>query len=354
MSTTTRKPMIQWDEIPRNLAEEPFMVLVEGEQGSGKTHLAMTFPEPIFLLDTENRADKVAAKFAGYKEVYRKRCQTFNDIRQTLLQLVFPHFERGTVVIDSGSDLQRYAESEFLVEAKRDKIYPTVLWAQVFAKIDGLLSTLRDHGFYTVITARLRDEFAGKGDDAERTGNRILDGYRRLPYLADIHMRLPGDGTAIIYKNGFRNTPIERTEPLKAPNFETIVDELIVKAQVPVTGEGLQRMMAAEKTAREAQEQPPAAAAPTVEKTPSEAATETAASTSDVPAAEGELLATYEAVNEVYKYGRGLGISKGNLQMLVHQVRGVDHTQDMTVEELEEWHRLIDEFAEEHNEAQTA
>lgn len=341
-----RNKPIQWDEIPQSLADEPFMVLVEGEQGSGKTHFAMTFPEPIFIVDTENRADKVAAKFAGRKQVYRKRCQTFNDIRQTLLQLVFPHFETGTVVIDSGSDLQRYAESEFLMEAKRDKIYPTVLWAQVFAKIDGLLSTLRDKGFYTVITARLRDEFNGKGDDAERTGNRILEGYRRLPYLVDIHLRLPGDGTAQVFKNGFRNTPIEQTEALKAPAFDTVVNELVAKAQLPAETAQLERMRPAAAAAPT-----PAAAAAPAETPPAEAEPlpEDAA-----PADEGDLPAPFEAVNAVYKHGRALGISKQSLQMLLFQVRGVDHTNDMTASELHEWQRLIDEMAAEYTDAQTA
>ena len=76
---------MRYHPIPRQL---PFTVLVEGMQGVGKTHFSVTFPEPIFILDTENRADVVAAKFAGAKKVYRKKITTFNDIR-VLIQRCF-------------------------------------------------------------------------------------------------------------------------------------------------------------------------------------------------------------------------------------------------------------------------
>lgn len=211
-----------WDEIPTNPAELPFVVLVEGLQGAGKTHFSCTFPEPIFILDSENRSDKVAAKFAGNKKVYRKKIRSFDDIRQALVRGVFPNHSSGTVVIDSASDLQKLAEQEFLREAQKQKIYPTVLWAKVFQKIDDLLSVIRDHGLYCILTARLKDEYVGEGDNRTRTGSLVMEGYKRLPYLCDFHLRLIGDGTAVIYKNGFRNSPIETTEPLLNPCFQTV------------------------------------------------------------------------------------------------------------------------------------
>jgi hypothetical protein len=314
-----RNKQIEWDEIPANIAKEPFMLLVEGEHGSGKTHLAMTFPEPIFILDTENRADKVAAKFAGRKEVYRKRCQTFDEIRQTLLQLVFPHFKGGTVVIDSGTELQRYAESEYLEEAKKERIYPTVLWARVFAKVDNLLSTLRDQGFYTVITARLKDEYIGSGEDARKSGERVLDGYRRLPYLVDIYLRLPGDGNAIVLKNGFRNTPVEQKTPLKAPSFETIVGELIKTPKVPEPMK-LDRVQANKEEDEKPQARPEGRPGPE----PMEEVKEPEQVPLEGVRGEDEP-AGFEEVNKVYRYGRDMGLDNSSLQHLIYQARGTSH-----------------------------
>jgi hypothetical protein len=167
---------IEWDEIPKNPGQLPFVVLAEGLQGVGKTHFSMTFPEPIFILDTENRADVVAAKFAGNKKVYRKKITTFNDLRLTLVQRIFSEHEGGTIVIDSGSDLQTMAELEYLEEAKMEKIYPTYIWARVWEKIDNMLKTIRDRGFYCVITGRLRDEYT---DDGKRTGDYVLEGWKK-------------------------------------------------------------------------------------------------------------------------------------------------------------------------------
>lgn len=223
MPAPNQDKQFAWDAIPEAPERAPFVLLAEGLQGSGKTHLGYTFPKPIFHLDTENRGDKVAAKFvASGAQAYRKVCSDFSDIRRTLTELVFPNHQSGTVLIDSGSELLMYAEAEWLVEAKKEKVFPLVLWAKVNAKVDKMIASVRDRGFYIVITARLKPEY--KGD--EKTGEFVMEGYKRLPYLADVHLRISG-GQAQVLKNGFRNTAAERAEPLVAPSFQTIIDELI-------------------------------------------------------------------------------------------------------------------------------
>ena len=64
-------------QIPENVKDNPLIVL-SGEQGTHKTHLACTMSEimPTYLLDTEHRGHIVARKFPKnlyYKHVYR--CQ---------------------------------------------------------------------------------------------------------------------------------------------------------------------------------------------------------------------------------------------------------------------------------------
>ena len=220
--TVPATPM-QWDYVPDAPDKAPFVLLVEGAQGSGKTHLAYTFPQPIFHIDTENRGDKVGAKFkAGGAQVYWKVVKNFHDIRRTMDELIFPHFQAGTIIIDSGSELQTWAEAEWLLQSKKEKVYPLVLWSQVFAKVDRIVGAMRDRGFYVVITARLKPEYQGE----QKTGALVMEGYKRLPYLADIHLRLE-NGQAAVLKNGFRGSAIERVTPLAEPSYSNIVEELI-------------------------------------------------------------------------------------------------------------------------------
>lgn len=361
---------INWDEIPSDPRQLPFTVLVEGMQGVGKTHFSMTFPEPIFILDTENRADVVAAKFAGAKKVYRKKITTFNDIRQILIQKVFPEHNGGTIVIDSGSDLQALAELEYLEEAKVEKIYPTYIWARVWEKIDNMLKLIREKGYYCVVTGRIKDEYT---EDGKRTGYYVLEGYKKLPYRVDIHLRLLPNFTAEVYKNGFRNEPIDQVKVLERPSFTEIIAKLVMGApgeivlpQVELeevkpkeekkpkkaTGKSPAREVKEKAEPRESDLEAQYDAVPNSEGnhlTPLE---------NEAPAVSGEAnldnLAAREDIMEVYKYGLKLGLDNATLKMLLYDIRGdevQDHdrlTEGMTVGELQEWQKNIDIIATEY------
>ncbi len=333
---------VEWDEIPLNPSELPFIVLAEGLQGAGKTHFAMTFPEPIFILDTENRADKVASKFAGVKPVYRKRISSFNEIRQTLVQKIF-EYPGGTIVIDSGSDLQMLAELEYLEEAKVEKVYPTYLWVRIWEKIDGMIATIRDRGFHCVITGRLRDEYI---DDGKKTGNLVLEGYRKLPYRVDIHLRLLGNNRAEVYKNGFRNSPIENIKVLEAPSYSVLMEKLIV-AQTPEPSdlkrvEVIKPKSRAKKTTEAKHDGIAEGNHPTPERNPSQ-------NGSTELGFDG--VATKDQVIDAYKYGLGLGLSEDTLKMILYDIRGgavEDHeklSDGMTMGEISAWREGMETIA---------
>lgn len=376
-----QKVNIEWDEIAQNPGELPFIVLVEGMQGVGKTHFSMTFPEPIFLLDTENRADVVAAKFAGSKKVYRKKITTFNELRQVLLQRVFTEHQGGTIVIDSGSDLQAMAELEYLEEARVEKIFPTYIWARVWEKIDNMLKIIRDKGFYCVITGRLREEYT---EDGKRTGYYVFEGYKKLPYRVDLHLRLLPNFTAEVYKNGFRNEPINQVRILERPSYPEIMDKLIrtnlqmptleleeVKpsAKVPAEREVLGVQQAKQDQTSKGREKRPARE---TEETEDDKQAVLEALGGEIFNREGNHLtesgieaqngfseavlnqeASREQVVEAYKYGLQLGLDNATLKMLLYNIRGgeaTDHDRisvGMTVEEIDLWKAQMDEIAKE-------
>jgi hypothetical protein len=211
--------------MPDNQNDLPFVLLVEATQGQGKTHLAYTFPEPIYHIDTEIRGDRVGFKFrARGKEIFWKKVKTFNDIRRVLNELVFPNGGgRGTIVIDSASDFQSWAEAEWLEEAQMKKVWPQTLWTYVYEKMNVLINSMKEQGYNVVFTARRKAEYV----DDKTTGALVMEGYKKLPYFADIHLLLE-NGAAKVLKNGFRDTPTEKTQLIDTPTYDLIRQKLIL------------------------------------------------------------------------------------------------------------------------------
>jgi len=321
-----------WDEIPESVVFKPWVCLIEGMPGVGKSHLSLSFPEPIFQLDTENRGEVVASKFAGTKAVYRKKCQGLADIRTAIKEGIFYKFTTGTIVIDSASDLQKYAEAEWLYENQKKKVFPQVLWSDVFQKIDNLVAAIRNRGYYLVLTARLKDEYVGEGDNRTRTGSLVMEGYKRLPYLSDIHLRLTGGGEAQVLKNGFRITAAERVHPMTNISFDSIMEELIGG----IVAEELEKV----KTPS-----PPTKASKT--NLSVKIREKTSSPLGEDPNNEKRLALSTE-ISEVYSWGKSKGLDDDTMKELLRGARdGADSTKGMTYKELLEWHSRIVERLEE-------
>lgn len=168
---------------------EPIVVGIAGNAGLGKTHFANTFPIPI-IADTEGRSQIVMKKFDGIR--HRKVVKNMKGIRevvQVMAANMCPNEEERqnyTFVFDSSSDFQQMAESEYLIEAKKEKIFPIVLWAKVFDKMDIVFNKIRELGFNAVFTQQLKEEWLGD----KPTGTFVPAGYKKLPYRVDIHLLL--------------------------------------------------------------------------------------------------------------------------------------------------------------------
>lgn len=174
-----------FDEIPD---KEPIVVGIAGPAGYGKTHFANTFPNPV-IGDTEDRAQIVMKKF-GNK--YRKSTPNMATIRNTISMMqqhLVPNEEdrnKWTYVLDSGSDFQQMAESEYLKEAKKEKVYPLVLWAKVYDKMDQVFNIIRKLGFNMVITQQIKEVYKNE----KPTGEFQPAGYKKIPYRVDVHLQL--------------------------------------------------------------------------------------------------------------------------------------------------------------------
>lgn len=175
-----------FDEIPER---ESIVIGIAAPAGYGKTHFINTCPNPV-IGDTEGRAHIVMQKFDGVR--HRKVTKEMSTIKNTITMMVkklcpeVNQRNKWTYALDSGSDFQQMAEIEYLVEAKKDKVYPTVLWAKVYERMDAVFDKVRELGFNMVITQQMKELYKNE----KPTGEFIPAGYKKIPYRVDVHLQL--------------------------------------------------------------------------------------------------------------------------------------------------------------------
>lgn len=223
-------PPFVWDAQPGvEPPESPLFLVVIAESGLGKTHLGCTFPGPIVLFDTEFRGNDVLRKFRN-TERYWKKVATFEDIRAGIGAAIAKHKTPGTILFDSGSDLQLLAEAEVLdqISAAGAKAHKTFHWGPVNKLFKNLFGFLRDKGWNAVFTARLKEEW--KGED--RTGKRVPGGFvtDKLIYHADFAVELrvrDGKRVGKVLKNGAKKPNGYREElPDEVLDYAGIMAEM--------------------------------------------------------------------------------------------------------------------------------
>jgi hypothetical protein len=158
------------------------MVIVAGREGTGKTHLACSMVQkgPVYLLDSEYRAQFVTRKFQGVK---RSTVRNWKEL-VVAVRAVLAKEQPGTIIIDSGSDLQQFAEYDYLEMAKIEKVWPQVLWGEIYGKCDALINLIRfdKQPWNLVLTARVKEEYVAD----KPSGVWVPRLYDRLPYKADL------------------------------------------------------------------------------------------------------------------------------------------------------------------------
>lgn len=175
-----------FDEVPE---KEPIVVGIAGPAGHGKTHFINTFPNPV-IGDTEGRAHIVMKKFKGGR--HRKITKDMQTIRQTISVMsknMCPDYSQRsnwTYALDSASDWLQMAELEYLKEAKKEKVYPLVLWSKVYEKLDQVFDKVRELGFNMILTQQVKEIYKNE----KPTGEFAPAGYKKIPYRVDIHLNL--------------------------------------------------------------------------------------------------------------------------------------------------------------------
>jgi hypothetical protein len=99
--------------------EHIWRVLGYGNPGTGKTHFGFTMPEPIFCIDTENKAHSITDKFD--KEIFLFEVNNYDEAKNALNQSLdaleaYWNEEdvRGTLMVDSMSNMWDWAQQKYM------------------------------------------------------------------------------------------------------------------------------------------------------------------------------------------------------------------------------------------------
>ena len=169
-------------------------VSIAGLPKTGKSHLALTFPEPIIVFSFDLGLEPVLAKFEGKKigvktypipiidsihpKPYAKPiwAQFTKDYKEAIWDKAVK-----TVVIDTGTalyELARHARTEELGQQQLLRHQ----YGEVYSRMSALYLEPRISGVNLVITHYTKDVY----EDEKPTGEVALDGYKRTNGIADL------------------------------------------------------------------------------------------------------------------------------------------------------------------------
>jgi hypothetical protein len=185
-----------------------YSINIEGLEGTGKTHLALTGPAPIAYLYGDRNAEDVLRQAAKQGvAVYPQRfIWTFPptedlDVIANSARPVWTKFvelyhralnsQARTVVVDTGSffwELRRAARFGKLLKV------PPIMYAEINTQFSNLINSGRDSGRNVVWVHRLQDEWRDakneKGQSVrERTGKYVRQGFKELGYEVQLSIR---------------------------------------------------------------------------------------------------------------------------------------------------------------------
>jgi len=144
---------------------------IYGDYATGKTHFALTCPEPIYILDTENGVVPLAHNFEG-KDIKvldileEDGSKSFNKIEKAI-NYIMTQEQKGTVIIDSVSDLWDFAQENAKVKVFKlnpmDRLKQQWDWGVINKMYLGIIQRLVNSDFNIILTAREGEIYAGAG-----------------------------------------------------------------------------------------------------------------------------------------------------------------------------------------------
>ena len=174
-------------------------ILSYGNFSTGKTHFALSSPQPIYIIDTENGASPLANKFPDAK-VLNISAMDNNNVEEKDEVANFEKFQEvvdylcslkdeevGTIVVDSISDIWEWAQAYGKVKvfkiAVEDRLKQQWDWGTINKLYLKPLKKLINKNCNLVLTARESETYEGAGKPSGRFEPKC---QKKTPYWVDV------------------------------------------------------------------------------------------------------------------------------------------------------------------------
>ena len=229
-----------WQKAADLPERERMIVGVWGEQKSGKTQFALTFPDPIFYFNFDWGMEHHLPGLRS-REVFVADYLTVNpQLTESEAESMLAGFERdygaalkvgnGTLVIDTGTALWNLASKVFLDDIKKKRrdgqIYPFD-YANANAYFQNLINQVKQTGMNLCLVQRAREKYNNQG---QATGVYEAQGNNAVPYLVQVQLHLfkQADETGVVGHFGkiesCWQTSLAEGAVLENPTYASLTD----------------------------------------------------------------------------------------------------------------------------------
>ena len=167
------EPKTKLEFKPLKAAEESrgLKVGIYGDYATGKTHFALTAPEPVFIIDTEMGSAPLAHLFEGKDikvlDVAEQDATASYEKIADAIELISKEENVGTVIFDSATDLweicQEYAKINIFKIKPEQRLAQQWDWGVINKIYMKMLMKLLKLDCNLIITAREAEVYAGAG-----------------------------------------------------------------------------------------------------------------------------------------------------------------------------------------------
>ncbi len=165
------KDKVQFKPLSEAEKKRGLKIGIYGDFATGKTHFALTAPEPIFIIDTELGASPLAYQFKG-KDIKvldvaeRDGSKSYEKVLEAV-DFISKQGKVGTVIIDSVSDFwdytQEYAKVNIFKIKPQDRLAQQWDWGTINKLYLNLILRLIKMDCNLILTAREAEIYAGAG-----------------------------------------------------------------------------------------------------------------------------------------------------------------------------------------------
>lgn len=197
----------------------PLLIELIGEEGAGKTHTGLLFPNPILIDCTEQGEGKLIA-MKIFPNDWEKRYRHLGDWRG-LLDIPDGF---ATYVFDTSKGLVRLMGDKWCAKYKKQRVYPPMAYGEVHNMVDSLVRSIMFKPANVVMTSIFRDEYI----DDKKTGVRERDGYKRLRFESWLRFHIKIVNNKRVYKV-IKNRFVDRISSDYVSEFEDFSFDKIIQ-----------------------------------------------------------------------------------------------------------------------------